>query len=106
MLETVLLNGAIGFLGAAGGAILTVAVLKERVLGILRRLDANDKKMEHVVYRDMCGSCASQNEARVVSMQKLLDERHQEVVRRLGNLEVAFRECFDNLLAEMRKPKC
>lgn len=105
MLNQIILAGIVGFFSAVAGAIITVAVLKERVGNVKERLDDHERRFERVVYRDVCGGCKSGADEKAAAAQRLSDERHHEVVRRLGGLESAFRQCFDDLVAELKGDK-
>jgi hypothetical protein len=88
-----------GVVGACLGSIVSVAVLKERMNSILARVEKQEAHLERVVHRDTCLGCKEIAKAEAVH----LDERHDEIVRRLGGLESAFRSCFDDLVGMLKK---
>lgn len=68
------------------------ASTKTALENIGKRIDNHEEAFKRVIYRDVCDSCKDGK-----------DERHAEVVRRIGSLEEAFRSCFDDLVGALRE---
>ncbi len=107
MLETVIATGIGAVIGAAVGGALTAKIVsavtkvelanlatltKASIESLGKRIDNHEEALKRVIYRDVCDSCKDGK-----------DERHAEVVRRIGSLEEAFRSCFDDLVKALQE---
>ena len=107
MLETIITTGIGAVIGAAVGGALTAKIVsavtkvelanlavstKSALESIGKRIDTHDEAFRKVIFRDVCDSCKDGK-----------DERHAEVVRRIGSLEDAFRSCFDDLVGALKE---
>lgn len=98
MFETIITAATGSLIGVAVGGAITAkviaAVTKADLRALKERVDKHEERFTRVVHRDHCTSCGKGDAERSLRM----DERHAEVIRRIETLEVAFRDCFEDLV--------
>ena len=110
---SLLASFVVGFVGAGLSAVVVLAVLRKEVelnhKNVMAQIEDNKKRLDEsqagfaeyqkrieatfgrAVFRDACTGCAANK-----------DERHKETLRRIEELEKAFRSCFEDLVSALK----